>query len=259
MLIEYTIEIPCDPKRRFTREGLFDRLRVLAGALGMPYSATGERAAAREVEYELRPLAFHCARCPASYNSRAYGCFGMVQGPLSSEGEEWLLGLLPESLQPRKKGAEPDPRAVYTRQLIARLAELGATGKLVDERYRPGLLERRRPAQRRYGSMFRPVSVTSSQLLQVLLFSGVVAPLDAELAMRALGVWEDGERGEDGVPEVIFTQPADDEDDPTVADLKQFFMGLMVACSLNVAVRTRVAEAGAADPRGPGKQAPANA
>jgi hypothetical protein len=253
MLIEYTIEATCEPKRRLGPEGLFDRLRCLARVLGADAPAAEEAAAGRKAEFELRPLAYHCNRCPANCAGRAFGCFGIVQGPLAEEAEEWLIGLLPETLKPGGSDTAASPEQVrQVRALLQRLQELGASGRLVDEQHRgTPLLEGKRPAERRYGPFYRRVRLTSSQLIELLFLRGTVEPADAELVCRALAVWEDGGEGEDGLPEAVFTQPADDEDDPSVAELKQYFLTLMVACSLDLAVRVRLQPEETSPARGP--------
>jgi hypothetical protein len=42
---------------------------------------------------------------------------------------------------------------------------------------------------------------------------------------------------EDGVPEMVFTQPRENEDDASVAQIKLFFYAAMIACSLDVPIR----------------------
>ena len=244
VLIEYTIEVECEPKRRLGVDGLFDRLRCLAGTMATDTPAPEETMAARRAEFQLRPLAFHCTRCPANHQGRAFGCFGMIQCPVSEEAEEWLIELLPETLKPGKEA----PQVEYLQELIHRLRSFEITGKAVDDHHRTGsLIEARRGFGKRYGSILRPQVLTSSQLFQLLFLQERVEPADAELVCRALGVWEDGGIGDDGLPEVIFTQPADEDDDPSIGDLKHFLMALMVACSMEVGMRTRLHEASGAE------------
>jgi len=242
MVVEYSIDVPCEPKRRFRLEGLFDRLRRLARVMGNTASGWEERTEARQAEFELRPLAFHCGKCPANYAARAFGCCGIVQAPISEDAEEWLIELLPETLRgkPSVEGPSPGQLEAVPR-LARRLRELGVNGKALDERYRKGtLLQARRGAVQRYGFLFGAPALSTSQIFQLLFAGETVTPADAELLCRALGVWEDGETGDDGLPEVIFTQPPDDEDDTSILQLKQFFLALMHGCSLGVPVRTRI-------------------
>jgi hypothetical protein len=244
MVVEYTIEAACEPKRKLGREGLLERLRCLARL--REDDAPGKEAAleARKADFQLRPLAFHCARCPANHARRPFGCFGVIQGPISQEAEEWLVDLLPETLTPRREAPpELGRQAGFIHALARRMRELGVNGKAVDDSHRAdGLFEGRRPVSRKFGPIFRTVRISSSQLLHWLLFRAKIEPSDAELICRALAVWEDGGKGEDGVPEVVFTQPPDEDDDPSVVELKQLFMALIVACSLDLDVRTEVQE-----------------
>lgn len=244
MLIQYSIEVPCEPKRCLGYEGVFERLRCLAGVLAADSPTLEETTAGRRAEFQLRPLAFHCVRCPANHPGRAFGCFGMVQCPISQEAEEWLVDLLPLSFH-LKKSTGPSERVQVekTQKLLDRLLELGIRTRGLDDAKRAaGLTEGRQPAERRYGSIFRPSVLHSGQLLHLLLMRDSVDPRDAELVLRALGAWEDGGLGEDGTPEVVFSQPPEEDDDPSVADLKQLMVALLVACSLDVPLRTYLHE-----------------
>ena len=242
--IDYLLEFPCEPKRRLGREGLLTLLRRLARFRGEE-AAWGEAAVqARDAEFELRPLAFHCVRCPANHAGREFGCFEALQLPLSAEVEEWLAELLPASLKGRESTPDEAQQRPCVEKLLVHLQELQVEGEEADRHRGPGRpLERRKPAARRYGTLFRPQLLTSSQLLELLLFRGEVTPVLGELACRALGVWLD-EKGEDGAPEAVFNQPVEPDDDPSVGDLKQFLHALMVAASLDapVGVELRTAE-----------------
>lgn len=239
MPIDYVLEYPCEPKRRFGRDGLLDRLRRL-----QPRPGFGEREVdeAREVGFQLRPVAFHCVRCPANHARRSFGCYGAMVGPIDSEAEHWLIGLLPGSLKDRR-GDSPGLKRQreLVRELIRRVGDLRVTGRAADERRGAGgAIPASSPAYRTYGSLFRPARITSSHLLHLLLFREQVEPPVAELACRALGVWTEDRLDADGQPEVVFAQPLDSDDHPSVADLKEFLYALVVACSLEVSVRTEV-------------------
>jgi len=250
MAIDYTLELNCDPKRRFGRGGLAERLRFLE-ALQNELALTREQeAGVREVVFELRPVAFHCSRCPANHRSREFGCFGRVETPVSAEAEEWLAELLPLALTPPPE-APPEQRAqaAAARRLVTELDSAGITGRRWDDRRSPGpegLAERRQPLWRKWGSPFRRQRVGSGQLLEALLLRPSISPGLAETLLRALGVWQDGGDGEDGTPEVYFTTPIEGDDDPSVAQLKLLFLALLTACSLGVAVSTEPEPEGAA-------------
>jgi hypothetical protein len=252
--IDYLVEFPCEPKRRLGREGLLALLRRLARFRGEA-AAWGDAAVqARDAEFELRPLAFHCVRCPANHAGREFGCYEALQLPVSAEAEEWLMELLPAALKGRESTPDEAQQRPCVEKLLARLEELQIEGAAVDRHRGPGKpLERRKPAARRYGTLFRPQPVTSGQILELLLFRRDVPPVLGELVCRALGVWLD-EKGDDGAPEAIFNQPVEPDDDPSVADLKLFLHALMVAASLDAPVGTEVR---GAEPQAPaGRPAP---
>jgi hypothetical protein len=242
MAIDYTLELNCEPKRRFGRDGLAERLRFLE-ALQTELALTREQEArVREVVFELRPVAFHCSRCPANHRNREFGCYGRVETPVSAEAEEWLAELLPITLTPGGD-APPEVRvqAAGMRRLLTELNAAGVTGRPCEERRgggRGALLERRQPLWRKWGSPFRRQRVGSGQLFEALLLRDTISPALAEALLRALGVWEDGGDGEDGTPEVYFTTPIEGDDDPSVAQVKLLLYALLTACSLGLAVST---------------------
>lgn len=248
MAIDYTLELPCEPKRKLGLEGLSDRLRLLED-LQTELDLTPEQmASVREVVFELRPLAFHCSKCPANHRNREFGCFGRVETPLSEEAEDWILELLPPTLVPTEaESKEQRGQVQAAARLVERLKALEITGKTLDQRRptrkqpEPGpetLVEGRSGVGRSYGKLFRRSRLGTSPILELLLLRHTVSPADAELVCRALGIWVEGGEGEDGVSEMYFTQPIEGDDDPTVAQLKLFFYALMVACSLEVNVLT---------------------
>ncbi|HEU4754379.1 MAG TPA: hypothetical protein VFU47_14825 [Armatimonadota bacterium] len=241
MPVDYLLEFPCEPKRRLGRERLLELLRRLPRFRGEEATSGLAADEARDAGFQLRPLAFHCARCPANHAGREFGCFDAVELPLSAEAEEWLVELLPVSLKESDEvEAEEVRQRRSVRELIDRLRERPASAGVDERRGSSRLVERKRPAERRYGALFRRERLTSGQLVDLLLLEAPVHPETAELACRALGVWQDGGTGEDGVPEAVFCEPVQPDDDPSVADLKQYLHALMVASSLSAPVTTEV-------------------
>jgi hypothetical protein len=235
-VLDFEIGLSCEPKDRFGSEGLLDRLRRVRRLRRQARLRGEETAEAQEAGYEIRPLSFHCAHCPANVAGREFGCFRIIRLPLSAEAEEWLIDLLPSSLRTPPMDTPAARQVEAVRDLYDRLRALEIDGAAVDGRRGDGLLvERRRPAVRKYGWRRDSIRITSSQLLELLLFHEA-DPETAERVCRALGIWEDGGVGEDGVPEVIFTQPAEETDSTSIAGLKRFFYALMIACSLDVPV-----------------------
>jgi hypothetical protein len=240
MLIQYSVDLPCEPKRRLGGDTLGDRLRHLTRVVSDPEPTPNDVAFARRTEFQLRPLAFHCSRCPANFAGRAFGCFGFLQCPLSEEAEEWLMNLLPDTLDARHQRAD-SRRVRDVRALLERIAARGIDGKRVDaNRGTIGFAQGRRPVVRKYGSLLKSVRVSSSQLLQFMLLGDRLGAVDGELLCRALGVWEDAGVAEDGVVEVAFSQPLDPDDDPSIAELKDFLLAVMVAGSFEIGVRTSI-------------------
>jgi hypothetical protein len=238
--IDYQIDLDCAPKRQFGSAGLQDRLRRIERA--RRDGAGSERLAeAREDAFQLRPLRFHCLRCPANATGKAYGCFGTVRTPISSAGEEWLVQLLPPELTPPREGYAPaESAAAYAGALARDIDQVGIDGSPVEAARSLGLLQRRRAAERKYG-LVRRTRIASSQLLEVLFFGDRINPETGELLCRAFGLWEAGALHEDGLPEIVFTQVVRPDDDRSVADLKRFFYAITLAGSLDVSVVTRAA------------------
>jgi hypothetical protein len=239
MVIDYVIEFPCEPKRRLRSPGILTLLRRIERCQGGVAVGKLEAAEAREADFRLRPLAFHCARCPANHRTESFGCFGRIQGPISTEAEEWLGSLLPASLKPREESTfEQRVQLKALEELLAYLEERPVSRKVVEQqRAREGLLERKRPLQRQYGTLFRSRILTTGQLVAMLIQEERLLPQVGELVCRALGVWLDGDDADDGIPEVQFTTPPEPDDHPSIVDLKQFFHAILVACSVNAPVR----------------------
>lgn len=254
MAIDYTLEFACEPKRRFGLEGLSDRLRLLEDLHGELALTPEQTASVREVVFELRPLAFHCAKCPANHRNREFGCFGRVETPISEEAEDWLSELLPLTLTPSEIPTRDQRLQIQAMtDLIVRLKTMEVTGRMLDERRSKtqeldptAIAEYRKGFRRSYGKIFRRTSITTSQILETLLLRNTIPPTLAEPLCRALGVWQEAGVAEDGVVEMAFTTPIEGDDEPTLAQLKLLFYACMIACSLGVNVLTEVHAAKAA-------------
>ncbi|MGV3719520.1 MAG: hypothetical protein ACO1SX_01310, partial [Actinomycetota bacterium] len=109
MVIDFVIELPCEPKRRLRPPGILTLLRRIESSRGSVGSEGQEGAVAREAEFRLRPLAFHCGQCPANHANTAFGCHGRIHAPLSSAAEDWLADQWPASLTAREDWT-PDQR-----------------------------------------------------------------------------------------------------------------------------------------------------
>lgn len=127
----------------------------------------------------LAELDGECKGCPANVSGRSFGCIGKVGYPIRKEIEEWLLARLPD-----------DAKDANLALLLKHLADLGIDGAPVEEqRSRARMFERREAAVRKWGSWFgAKTQLTSSQLLQMLAFGESIAPEQAQLYTRLLGL-----------------------------------------------------------------------
>lgn len=247
MVVDYCIDLSCEPKRQFGRGGLLQRLQSLDNYHTSP--EVGSQAAqattlALEAGFELRPMAFHCKGCPANATRKPFGCFGTVIFPISAEAEEWLINLLPTTLDRQEAGSPRlEAQIDWTRKLIDLLPDVEVKDRVLrDRRHVDTWFQRTRTAHRTYGSLFRRVRISMDHLAHVLFFQERVEARMAEAVCRALGVWVDGNAGPDGVREVIFTQPPERNEDPSITELKLFLHAMMVGCSVDVGVRTELVE-----------------
>ena len=118
----------------------------------------------------------HCVECRANVAARSFGCFAKINYPIRAEVEEWLLSRLPEDIK--------NPGLVL---LFQCLSDLKIDGRAVDE-LRPNLFERKSAFVRRWEEPSGQKRVTSSQIIQMLAFSGNISPLQATLYTEMLGL-----------------------------------------------------------------------
>lgn len=133
----------------------------------------------QEMTEPLSELDGECKGCPANVSGRSFGCIGKVDTPIRKEVEDWLLARLPD-----------DAKDANLAVLLKHLADLGIDGALVEEqRSRARMFERREAAVRKWGGWFgAKTQLTSSQLLQMLAFGESIAPEQAQLYTRLLGL-----------------------------------------------------------------------
>lgn len=189
------------------------------------------------MHFQLEPLSIHCQQCPANHQSERYGCWSWIEFPLSREAEIWIYHQLPRRLNAgRRAGSEQRRHANAGRALLEAMQARGITGEPVDQARSSGLLESRRPFIRRYGPPWRRRQLSTSMILELIFYSGILENEASELLLRGLGVWED-RPGRD-LPEVAFTAPLDSSDEASLAEFKRLLLALMYACSLNITVST---------------------
>ncbi|MGM9483307.1 hypothetical protein ACS5PN_19075 [Roseateles sp. NT4] len=127
----------------------------------------------------LSELDGECKGCAANLSGRSFGCIGKVNTPIRKEAEDWLLARLPDDAK--------DDQLV---QLLNHLADLDIDGAPVElQRAGSRMFERKEAAVRKWGGWFgAKTQITSSQLLQMLTSSEAIAPEQAQLYTRLLGL-----------------------------------------------------------------------
>jgi hypothetical protein len=192
--IDYCVGLECDPKRHFGKgdcgqgsdeilarlksQSRAAALRRLAQAKGKdPSQITVEVQAPdregkpvskevtlAELEAEAKPLADHaaaCETCPVNLLRRAYGCFGVINYPISQAAEAWLLG----RLQP--------PDTIGAHMCMTFMSESGVTGERIRQMRGAGFFEARRAGKVTLKKGFLTgVSVSADQLLEAILMAG---------------------------------------------------------------------------------------
>ena len=124
----------------------------------------------------IRPYREHCSPCRANIADRPFGCFAKINYPIRKEAEEWLLSRLP--------GDVNDPNLSM---LFRFLADLQIDGRPVDA-VRAQLCELKEPVVRRWTTPTGQQQVTSSQVIHMLAFGGNIAPQQAGLYTKLLGL-----------------------------------------------------------------------
>lgn len=123
-------------------------------------------------------LAGHCNGCPANLGGSAFGCAGALHYPITGAAEKWLCERLPADI-------DSAPGLL----LVQLIRQRQFDGKDIDSaRRRIDLYESAAPAKRSWGSWrMNRVTITSSQVLQLLLGAGDVGPERARLVTSFLG------------------------------------------------------------------------
>lgn len=127
---------------------------------------------------QLDEVKSHCKECRANVADRDFGCIGKVNYPITSEAEGWLLARLPE-----------DAKSPSLSMLLKFLSDLEIDGAPVDSlRTRAEIFESKTPAVRGWGGWFNKQKISSSQILHMLAFGGAIAPQQAQLYTKLLGL-----------------------------------------------------------------------
>ena len=209
MALDYVLKFPCEVRKRVPDEMLVAR----AGYMGLAESAIAEisrsdpslstEAILGKYQVELRqtrphgtvapaPMSIgqlvalaqplgqfrvHCTDCRANIADRPFGCMARINYPVRKETESWLVARLPDDGNDRNLSI-----------LFRFLSDLEIDGRPVDA-LRPRLFERQEPVVRRWATSTGERRVTSSQVVQMLLFGGEkIVPQQAALYTRLLGL-----------------------------------------------------------------------
>jgi hypothetical protein len=258
MAIDYVIDYLCVPKQTLTTEGIVERLKGKdrAEAMIAMYRRAGDQRPPNEIGFEftrrtsdgreetmivevqhlldeaadLPPLAHHCQQCPANRSRHPFGCIGQIQYPLSQAGEEWLLGQFPDIHEPLVW--------LLLKQGIENFQYDGATVKALrdGETY----FEARTPPMRHMGDFL----LTANQVFEMLFVVGDIIPNHASVLLLFLkGLNRDLEAHvimqltpapNDAAVKYPFQHDIKPNDDPTIAELKEFLHALYIAWRLNV-------------------------
>lgn len=201
MAIDFVVSYDCVPKQTFTQEGILDRLkeRDRARTVIDLYREGGDERHPTLMEFELSrvnaegveetrvvnvqsmldraaeldSVAAHCAGCPANLVGEPFGCYGVIQYPISAAAERWLLDRLP--------GIEEPLIWLLLRQGVQ---ELGYDGAAVAPlRADPTYFEERRlPGRNMVEFIF-----TANQVFEMLFLTGAVQPAHAGMLLLLFG------------------------------------------------------------------------
>jgi hypothetical protein len=261
MAIDYIIDYDCVPKQTLGTEGILERLKAQARAENVIrlFRENGDNRPPSEMGFEftrslsdgteetqvvmvqdmldqaaeLNPLAHYCEGCPANALGKPFGCMGQIQYPISSEAEAWLLERLPGTDQP-----------LVWLLLRQGVQEMGYDGEAVKPlRANSTYFEERRLRGR---DMVEFV-FTADQVFEMLFLLGHIQPSHAGMllllfdavprdveANQIVQIMNQGLPADEIVQQYPFQMKPTPNDDPTTADLKQFFYAVYRAWVLNV-------------------------
>jgi hypothetical protein len=170
----------------------------------------------------LAALAPHCVGCVANLQKRDFGCGGAVHYPITAHAERWLMSRLPT-----------DPEAPAAKLLLRAIKELKTDGKAIDDaRARREVYESQRAQLQSLGtSFFSKTTLSSSQILELLIGVGSLQPDHAKFVAYLLGFLRDGM--------IVDTSPQNTpsaSDEARVAELKRMLLAAAVAGQLGVAL-----------------------
>ncbi|NWG15215.1 MAG: hypothetical protein HXY41_01145 [Chloroflexi bacterium] len=259
MAIDYTIDYQCFPKQKLSTPGILERIkgRARAQAVIDLFRKNGDLRPAAEIGFEmtrrtpdgsqetrvvmvqelleaaleLKPLAHYCTGCPANNFSEPFGCYGLIEYPISGAAELWLLNRLPLP-------EEPLPWLLLRRAIEDAnddAAEVNAM-RGADQPY----FQERGVLLRKLGE----VTVSSNQVFKMLFLMGSLKPAYAAVLLTFFGIIpRDLEADElihlsaspeDALERYAFQLQDAPDDDRSITQFKRFWRALYLAWGLNV-------------------------
>jgi len=183
---------------------------------------------------ELEPCA--ADQCPTcTLLDEAAACVGVIEGPISPDAEEWLVGRLPVTID-----------SLPGQLLRQNLKESSITGAGAEALRKRGLMAAPKPFTKHYGPFFRGYTVSSDQLLEEMLCAGDVQPAHAlAILVHVSGIAVDDEvpanasdgaklseimqSPEDRESRTLCTIHIDEDDERSIVQLKRFLRALYAA------------------------------
>jgi hypothetical protein len=260
MAIDHVIDLDCVPKQTLSTPGLLARIKARnrAEAIIKLFRDHNDHRAPAEMGFEmvrrtpdgaeetqivmvkdlldeaapLDQLASHCVGCPANRAGRSFGCFDLINYPISQAAELWLLKQLP--------GPDDPLVLLLLRQTLAEY--LFKSGEIERMRQTPGIIFE---SGERFARRIEDVQITNDQVFEILFLNDIIQPAHAALLMLFVGAIPrdmdahalmDLTKGGAGNPDTPFLLKTESSDDESIGALKAFFEALYTAYRLNVSV-----------------------
>lgn len=258
MAIDYVLALGCEPQRQLGIDRMMGlhRTRILARKVLERVREEGDRRAPSEIDVQLTtrkpdgesargvriqdlldeaaPLdevAAHCAACPAGLR-REFTCHRRIRYPIPEHVEEWLMSLLPRSL-------DCTAGALLVRGIdefgwdgapIARLRAHGAT-----------FFESRAPYGVRWPADGGAIEVSSDQLFQMMFMVGDLAPTHCLMLALFFGIVPHDTslrelKDQDGRTRALDAARLPPQPDPEIEQLAAFLRTLATAARLEVSI-----------------------
>jgi len=207
MSVSWYVDYPCSVRERYSSEQLAqmeasrNRARMATEALrNGPFANSGlpeedwtftmnDNSGSRtlrigdllEESKPLDDLKHHCISCTANIRHASFGCGGGLRYPISAAAEAWLMSCLPSDLSSSKG----------TLALQA-VEDFASDVRDIDGSRQSGVFfEAASPTVKASGSFFRSKTISSSQVIKLLLFVGSLSHVHARMMAYFLGYLDD--------------------------------------------------------------------